>query len=174
MNGIQLRNALRYEAMLRSRYGAKLSMSDDDSQLAVIGPGSSGSAASLREGIVNATFADEANPGEERSRGRPNTKYKTGDGFEDANQARPKDITNVIVAGTTSTLIADAELNSPSSTRFISYYSFGEDTVSEEHRILDSFRGAHSDEQHIAILSEDDTVFGEASSRPSVPDTSGG
>ncbi|NYF50584.1 hypothetical protein [Tunturiibacter gelidoferens] len=174
MNGLQLRNALRYEAMLRSRYGAKLSMSDDDSQLAVIGPGSSGSAASLREGIVNAPFAEEVIPSEEKSREKLKTKNGTRDGFEGANQAKPKDITNVIVAGTTSTLIADAELNSPSSTRFITYYSFGEDTVSEEHRILDSFRSAHSDEQHIAILSEDDTVFGEASSRPSVPDTSEG
>ncbi len=37
INSVQLRNALRYEGMLLKNYNARLSMSDDDTQLAVIG-----------------------------------------------------------------------------------------------------------------------------------------
>ena len=141
MNSVQLRNALRYEAMLLSDYNAKLSMSDDASQLAVIGPGSSGSAASLREGIVNATF-DKGGVG-----------------------SKVQGITHVIAAGTTSTPIASQELNSSSATRSMTYYSFGEDTRFEEDRLLEVFKGSHPDARHTAILSEDNTVFGEMNSQ---------
>ncbi len=140
MNSVQLRNALRYEAMLRANYGAKLSMSDDDTQLAIIGPGSSGSAASLREGIMNTRF----------------------DGGKDRAK---KDVTQIIAAGTTSTPIAAKELNSSSDTKSITYYSFGENTGFEEDRLLEAFKGSHSDARHTAILSEDNTVFGEVNSQ---------
>ncbi len=60
VNGTQLRNALRYEAMLEKSYKARLSMGEKN-QLAIIGPFSSGSAASLREGLENAKF-DHAPP----------------------------------------------------------------------------------------------------------------
>jgi hypothetical protein len=49
MNGAQLQNAFRYEQFLKAN-GASLSMKDP-SQMAIIGPDSSGSAASLREAI---------------------------------------------------------------------------------------------------------------------------
>ena len=152
MNSVQLRNALRYEAMLLKNYNAKLSMSDDDTQLAVIGPGSSGSAASLREGIMNARF-DQGNDG---GKDKANTNATDG--------ATHKDITQIIAAGTTSTPIAAEELNTPSSARSISYYSFGENTGFEEDRLLEAFQGSRSDARHTAILSEDNTVFGEMNS----------
>jgi len=152
MNSVQLRNALRYEAMLLKNYNARLSMSDDDTQLAVIGPGSSGSAASLREGIMNARF-DQGNDGH---------KDKANTNATDA--ATHKDITQIIAAGTTSTPIAAEELNTPSSARSISYYSFGENTGFEEDRLLEAFQGSRSDARHTAILSEDNTVFGEMNS----------
>jgi hypothetical protein len=142
VNSVQLRNALRYEAMLLNHYNAKLSMSDDPTQLAVIGPGSSGSAASLREGIVNATF----------------------DGDQDGTKDKFREITHVIAAGTTSTPIAAEELNSSSAARSMTYYSFGENTGFEEDRLLDAFLRSHSDARHTAILSEDNTVFGEVNS----------
>jgi hypothetical protein len=141
VNSVQLRNALHYEAILLNHYNAKLSMSDDATQLAVIGPGSSGSAASLREGIVNATFEE-------------------GDGSRD----KFREVTHVIAAGTTSTPIAAEELNSSTAARSMTYYSFGENTGFEEKRLLDAFLDSHSDLRHTAILSEDNTVFGEVTS----------
>ncbi len=152
MNGAQLRNAIRYEGMLRNRYHARLSMSDDDTQLAVIGPRSSGAASALREGLLDSTFDEDSKGSKDKKKPAP-----SGPG-------ESKEITQVVAAGTTSTFIAANELNAPSSSRTITYTSFGENTTFEEDVLLEALRGSHSDARHIAILSEDDTVFGEASS----------
>ena len=63
MNGRQLQNALEYEKQLREGYGAVLSMenpkdtANSTDTMAFIGPHSSGSAASLRQALLSATFA---------------------------------------------------------------------------------------------------------------------
>jgi hypothetical protein len=56
MDGEQLRNALKYENNLRDAYDAALSMENPGDTLAFIGPRSSGSATSLRQALLSATF----------------------------------------------------------------------------------------------------------------------
>jgi hypothetical protein len=130
VNGTQLRNALRYEAMLEKDYNARLSMGEEN-QLAIIGPFSSGSASSLREGLENARF--EHAPHE------------------------------IIVAGETSTTIANSELNSRKNDQpKITYVSFAEDTAYELSRFFDYLNKSSYDVRRIAILVEDGTVFGDS------------
>ena len=104
----------------------------DDNLLAVVGPRWSGSAASLREGIDKAEFKS--------------------------------DIAGVVAAGMTSTQIAVDEFNSQSPTRPISYVSFGENTSFEAERLAKAFRRSapNPSELHVAVLTEDDTVFGDS------------
>jgi hypothetical protein len=134
VDGNQLRNALRYEAMLQNNHHARLSMGDDN-LLTIIGPRWSGSAASLREGIDNVRFV--------------------------------KGIDGVLAAGMTSTQIAADELNSQSPTRPIDYISFGENARYESDELTKAFRNAasHSSDLRVAILTEDNTVFGEANAQ---------
>ncbi|HEY6376065.1 MAG TPA: hypothetical protein VIX90_11145, partial [Edaphobacter sp.] len=130
INGTQLRNALRYEAMLQKNYKAKLSMGDEN-RLAIIGPFSSGSAASLREGLENAKF-DHAPP-------------------------------EIVVAGETSTGIANSELNShQEGDPKITYVSFAENTAVELSRFFDALHKSSFDVRRTAILVEDGTVFGDS------------
>ncbi|RSL15076.1 hypothetical protein EDE15_0552 [Edaphobacter aggregans] len=130
VNGTQLRNALRYEAMLKKDYKARLSMGEGN-RLAIIGPFSSGSAASLREGLENAKF-DHAPP-------------------------------EIIVAGETSTGIANSELNSQKKgEQKITYVSFAENTGFELSRLFDALNKSRYDVRRIAILVEEGTVFGDA------------
>ena len=132
MDGNQLRNALRYEDMLRSNHHARLSLGDDN-LLDVIGPRWSGSAASLREGIENAKF-DSA-------------------------------IAGVLAAGMTSTQIAADELDSKSLPNPITYISFGENSKFEADQLIEAFRNTapNPSDLSVAILTEDNTVFGQAS-----------
>ena len=132
MNGTQLRNALRYEAMLKNTYKARLSMGEKNNKLAIIGPFSSGSAASLREGLENAKF-DHA-PSE------------------------------IIVAGGTSTDIANSEITSPQEDeQKITYVSFAENTRFELCQFFNSLnRSSYDDFSRIAVLVEDGTVFGDS------------
>ena len=130
MNGTQLRNALRYEAMLQKEYKAKLSMGEKN-QLAIIGPFSSGSAASLKEGLENAQF-DHAPP-------------------------------EIIVAGETSTGIANWEMNLPAKGEAkINYVSFAENSAFELSQFFDFLNKSSYDVRRIAVLVEDGTVFGDA------------
>jgi hypothetical protein len=136
VDGNQLRNALRYEAMLKRDHHARLSMGDDH-LLAVVGPRWSGSAASLREGIDRAKFDDG--------------------------------ITGVLAAGMTSTQIAADELNSRSPRRPISYVSFGENARFEADQMAEavSRSAPNPSELHVAVLTEDNTVFGESNTHES-------
>lgn len=136
VDGNQLRNALRYEAMLKSNHRARLSMGDDN-LLAIIGPRWSGSAASLREGIDSA-------------------KFESG-------------IAGVLAAGMTSTQIAADELNSQSPSRPISYVSFGENAGFEADQLAKAFSSSapNLSELRVAILTEDNTVFGESNAHAS-------
>ncbi len=130
VNGTQLRNALRYEAMLEKDYKAKLSMGEEN-RLAIIGPFSSGSAASLREGLENARF----------------------------DRAHRK----IIIAGETSTGIANSELNShEDGDPQITYVSFAENTAVELSHFFDALNKSSFDVRRTAILVEDGTVFGDA------------
>jgi hypothetical protein len=104
----------------------------DDNLLAIIGPRWSGSAASLREGIENAKFV--------------------------------RGIDGVLAAGMTSTQIAADELNARSPATPIDYLSFGENAAFEADQLTTTFRRTvpHSSDLRVAILTEDNTVFGEA------------
>ena len=104
----------------------------DDNLLSIIGPRWSGSAASLREGVENARFT--------------------------------KSIDSVLVAGMTSTQIAADELNAHSPFTPINYISFGENASYEADQLTNAFRAStpFSPALRVAILTEDNTVFGEA------------
>jgi hypothetical protein len=136
VDGDQLRNALRYEAVLQKKHHARLSMGNDH-LLSIIGPRWSGSAASLREGIDRANFDNG--------------------------------IAGVVAAGMTSTQIAADELNSRSPTRPISYVSFGENATFEADQLAKAFSSSSPNlsELHVAVLTEDNTVFGESSAHES-------
>ena len=130
VNGTQLRNALRYEAMLQKTYKARLSMGDEN-KLAIIGPTSSGSAASLREGLGNAKF--DSPPSE------------------------------IVIAGETSTSIANTELNSANEDDpKITYVSFAENTAFELSKFFDFLNKSAYDVRRVAILVEEGTVFGDS------------
>ncbi len=130
INGPQLRNALAYEAMLETHHGAKLSLSDDGS-LAVIGPYTSGSAASLREGLENAPL-DPGHPHRD-----------------------------VVIAGGTSTTIASMELNATGpGKRQIHFVSFAENSRYELRKFFGSLNRSSIDVGRVAILAEDGTAFG--------------
>ena len=134
MNGTQLRNALRYEAQLQTKHRAQLSMEGQD-RLAIIGPTSSGSAASLREGIEK--------------------------GIEKAGFTHPP--SEIIVAGETSTGIASVELNAPLGGRTkLTYVSFAENSGFELTQFFSSLYRSY-DASRLAILIEDGTTFGDAS-----------
>ena len=133
VNGDQLRNALGYEVMLRSSKHHAKLSMGDDNLLAVIGPRWSGTAASLREGIESVKFDPP--------------------------------IAGVLAAGMTSTRIAAAELNSQSSSNPITYISFGENAKFETDQLITAFSETvpKPSDLSVAILLEDNTVFGQAS-----------
>lgn len=136
INGAQLRNALQYEAQLQKRHRAQFSMGGEH-RLAIIGPLSSGSAASLKEGIEEGIEAA---------------------GFAPA-------ISEVMVAGGTSTGIASVELNSSlGKANKLTYVSFAENSGFELTQFFLSLYRSY-DAARLAILVEDGTIFGDASLR---------
>lgn len=140
VNGIQLQNAFKAEALLQTP-SAKLEMlpspsrpkvqnSQPEEQLSIIGPIFSGSAASLHEGIKTARL-----------------------------YSKPS---KVVITGVTGTEIAARELDSEGDI----YRSFGENAKFEEERFLDLLSQSGYDRSRVAILSEDGSVFGKAQSDP--------
>jgi hypothetical protein len=146
MNGMQMRNALRYEKELlagakQKRIVVRLSMRSNE--LAVIGSEASGAAASLREAVEQAR-AEIA-------------------------QAMAIKSLHVRIAGATETMVANHVMNEPfadaavGAKSEVEYVSFGEDTNFEERRILDLATGSGYRSDRFAVLIEDGTVFGQSS-----------
>jgi hypothetical protein len=151
VNGVQLRNAFKYEKYLRENHDAWLSVrpppfaepdkaatqihSNPDSQgkniLSVIGPFFSGSAASLHQAI-EAVLPD----------------LSTG-----TEPVRPS------ISGVTSTMVSVRELD-PRDQHI--YRSFGENASWEQERFLQSLACSGYDLSRVAVLSEAGTVFGAA------------
>ena len=145
MNGMQMRNALRYERDLLARSdatgneGITVRLSMQAGEIAVIGSEASGAAVSLREAMEQARTEMGPNP------------------------------LRVHVAGATETEVADHVLNEPFSDAAkgaksdMEYISFGEDTSFEERRMLDLATRSGYQPDRFAVLIEDGTVFGQSS-----------
>jgi hypothetical protein len=143
VNGEQLENALRCEKDLQTRrdshkfafsLSTKTPNPDDLNELSIIGPDTSGSAASLRTGLETAAA-------------KLNLQFK-----------------NVLIAGETSTALASEILNFPITSRGgaipVQYFSFGYDSNFNEKHVLESVRDSGHDLGRVAYLIEDATTFG--------------
>jgi hypothetical protein len=133
VDGFQLRNAFSYEAELQSELGGRFSMGKNGA-VAIIGPGYSGSAASLRAGIETAQLQ--------------NPSLKTV-GFE--------------IAGTTSTAFPVKLLscNRFTDTK-IKYSSFENDSAQGTNTLVDLLQRSGYDPRRVALLIEDNTALGSA------------
>lgn len=151
MDGAQLNRAFQYEADLaRTASDTTFSMTSEK-ELAIIGPNSSGAAASLRVGI-------------ERARAQSGTTF-------------PEKIDVISIAGATSTLVASHLLGDlvscvpkgkdtfcPKSDPHLRYISFEENTHFETEQLRSLIDQSGYSENRLAILVEDGTVFGDVSS----------
>jgi hypothetical protein len=150
MDGAQLNRAFQYEADLaKVAPGIAFSMKPAN-DLAIIGPNSSGAAASLREGIESASC-------------------HLGTIF-------PSGISTVSIAGATSTSLADALFSyvlkptkaCGSSAAEVRYISFQENTHFETEQLKLLLKTSDYFENRLAILVEDGTVFGDVNSRSDI------
>ena len=83
---------------------------------------------------------------------------------EGINNAKIDGVAGVLAAGMTSTQVAADEINSPMLTKPISYISFGENARFEADQLALAFSNSapRLSDVHVAVLTEDNTVFGEA------------
>ncbi len=146
MNGMQMRNALRFEGDLKQTMSHQPVTSKKSEQpppsirfsmlgpddLQIIGPDASGAAASLREAV------------------------------EEARAAKKLDVKTVHIAGTTGTKTATDVLNRPflDKSLEVCYVSFGVNTEFEKNRTLEMLGSSGYDSRRFALLVEDGTVFG--------------
>jgi hypothetical protein len=142
-NGSQLDLALRYESQLQKlasnrHFSVKLSTVTKDNSLAIIGPDTSGGAASLLAGIQHAIA--------ERKTG--NTDYP--------------DFDRVGIAGETLTMQANSLLNPPGGVQGvpIDYTSFAGDGEFVKNMLLQSVHRSGHDTSRVALLIEGGTAFG--------------
>ncbi len=169
MDGKQLKNAFRYEGQLaknarnynathEDQYNVSFSMTGEN-RIDVIGPNSSGSAASLREAI---------------ELGRKDIERLTNEHLTDkdlthkdlTNKGPTQEMLNVEAAGTTSTGLASDLMNKQlGSDPAPNYYSFEDETAFENRQIKDLLTSSDYKVQEAAILVEDSTTFGANESR---------
>ncbi len=146
VDGTQLQNAFRYEAKLQSQTKASLSMRPHPGQLKtdemdLILFKYSGAAASMRAGI-EATLATAEN--------KIAPLHEAG-------------IRTVSIAGATSTEIAGSLLNDEIGDTTLNYHSFAESTSLQQAEVTKLFQDEWRGCDRIAFLTEDGTVFGNAS-----------
>jgi hypothetical protein len=137
INGAQLDNAFQYESELHKAYPGNTTFSMKANELAIIGPVSSGSAASLRKGVESA----------------------------DALLKGIFPTLSVNIAGTTGTELADDLFSYPRSKGAhtagkVNYISFGENSHFELKQLLSKLSCSGYQLERVAVLSEDSTVYG--------------
>ena len=133
INGLELQNALFYERQIQKIAGHGEENFSEPSNATIIGPEYSGSAASLRTAIENTCSATE-----------------------------PQCPTKFNVFGTTETLLAAKELMSPIQNKpsRVDYFSFAAHVSFSMDEFLKQTVASGYDPATIAVLSEDDTVYG--------------
>jgi hypothetical protein len=163
VDGFQLRNAFQYEHELAKIQGVTVNYSMKAnprlaSELAIIGPNNSGSAASLRAGIEAAGAAKES----------PLVKLPAEQACAQCREPAKRDID---IAGTTQTKLAGDLLSAPSShaeMSHVNYISFSENWNFEEREMLLSLACSGYRLNRIAELSEDGTVYGHQGTQDSL------
>jgi hypothetical protein len=140
VNGEQLQNALRAEVYLQKEYSAGLSFKHPDREADIIGPYSSGSAASLRAGLDRA-------------------------GFE--SKIKSISVAGITFTDIASKALNSSAKSDP---RKVEYLSFGDNTAFEQGKLTNLFSTSHPDASRIAFLSEFGTLYGQATATPCSPD----
>jgi hypothetical protein len=139
-----------------------LTLKNDLNTVAFIGPRSSGAATSLRQALLCAPFANP--PSAFVGAGTTSTKIAAAE-LEDPNPWGVDDL-----RCPASAVVAPAKdqptQKQPEAKPEITYVSFGENTDYEVKALNSSFQ---SDQPDTAVLVEDDTVFGAASTDPFLP-----